>query len=156
MKFSGVIFSAVVLLLLSDTAQCKRDCKSECCAFVEGFPARLKELRSSYKQILKFYVSTFWLMSSLDIAERHQVLALQMPIAVVMFLSNAFFSSFGPGVQWRPRSVIRRQCAKEHQCKWSRIYSHALNRQLSDIKWVRKQQKHHTETEGCSNVCEPN
>lgn len=67
MNFSGVIFSAVVLILLSDDATCKRDCKSECCSFVEGFPSRLKELRSSYKQIFKLYVSIFWLMSILDI-----------------------------------------------------------------------------------------
>nr|XP_055041158.1 interleukin-10-like [Misgurnus anguillicaudatus]XP_055041159.1 interleukin-10-like [Misgurnus anguillicaudatus]XP_055041160.1 interleukin-10-like [Misgurnus anguillicaudatus]XP_055041162.1 interleukin-10-like [Misgurnus anguillicaudatus]XP_055041163.1 interleukin-10-like [Misgurnus anguillicaudatus]XP_055041164.1 interleukin-10-like [Misgurnus anguillicaudatus]XP_055041165.1 interleukin-10-like [Misgurnus anguillicaudatus] len=58
MNFSGVILSAVLVLLLSLTAQCRKiDCKSVCCTFVEGFPARLKELRSSYKEILKFYDS---------------------------------------------------------------------------------------------------
>ncbi|XP_056590892.1 interleukin-10 [Triplophysa dalaica] len=66
MNFSGVIFSAVVLILLSDNATCKRDCKSECCSFVEGFPSRLKELRSSYKQIFKLYESNDDLEALLD------------------------------------------------------------------------------------------
>nr|UDM55067.1 interleukin-10 [Misgurnus anguillicaudatus] len=58
MNFSGLILSAVLVLLLSLTAQCRKtNCKSECCTFAEGFPARLKELRSSYKEILKFYES---------------------------------------------------------------------------------------------------
>ncbi|CAM4732282.1 hypothetical protein PO909_020532 [Leuciscus waleckii] len=58
MIFSGVIFSALVMLLLSESAQCRRvDCKSECCSFVEGFPVRLKELRSAYREIQRFYES---------------------------------------------------------------------------------------------------
>ncbi|XP_048028422.1 interleukin-10 isoform X2 [Megalobrama amblycephala] len=58
MIFSRVIFSAMVMLLLSESAQCRRvDCKSECCSFVEGFPVRLKELRSAYREIQRFYES---------------------------------------------------------------------------------------------------
>ncbi|XP_073732561.1 interleukin-10-like [Misgurnus anguillicaudatus] len=59
MNFSGVILSAVLVLLLSLTAQYRKtNCKCDCCTFVEGFPARLKELRSSCNtEILKFYES---------------------------------------------------------------------------------------------------
>ncbi|XP_073681934.1 interleukin-10 [Garra rufa] len=57
MIFTGVILSALVMLLLSD-AECRRvDCKTECCSFVEGFPVRLKELRSAYREIQRFYES---------------------------------------------------------------------------------------------------
>nr|QEL53747.1 interlukin 10 [Tor putitora] len=58
MVFTGVILSALTMLLLSDSAQCRRvDCKSDCCSFVEGFPVRLKELRSAYREIQRFYES---------------------------------------------------------------------------------------------------
>jgi len=64
MIFSGVILSALVMLLLSESAQCRRvDCKSDCCSFVEGFPVRLKELRSAYREIQSFYVSIFRLIA---------------------------------------------------------------------------------------------
>lgn len=64
MIFTGVILSSLVMLLLSDSAQCRRvDCKSDCCSFVEGFPVRLKELRSAYREIQRFYVSSFILIS---------------------------------------------------------------------------------------------
>lgn len=67
MVFSGVILSALVMFLLSDSAQCRRvDCKTDCCSFVEGFPVRLKELRSAYREIQNFYVSIFRLLSSSD------------------------------------------------------------------------------------------
>ncbi|XP_067287988.1 interleukin-10 [Pseudorasbora parva] len=56
MIFSGVILSALLMFLLSESAQCRKvDCKSECCSFVEGFPVRLKELRSAYREIQRFY-----------------------------------------------------------------------------------------------------
>ncbi|KTF91361.1 hypothetical protein cypCar_00012555 [Cyprinus carpio] len=58
MIFTGVILSALVMLLLTDSAQCRRvDCKNDCCTFVEGFPVRLKELRSAYREIQRFYES---------------------------------------------------------------------------------------------------
>lgn len=67
MIFTGVILSALVMLLLTDSAQCRRvDCKNDCCTFVEGFPVRLKELRSAYREIQRFYVSIFRLISSSD------------------------------------------------------------------------------------------
>ncbi len=67
MSFTGVIISALVMLLFSESAQCRRvDCKSDCCSFVEGFPVRLKELRSAYREIQRFYVSMFRMISSSD------------------------------------------------------------------------------------------
>ncbi|NP_001018621.2 interleukin-10 precursor [Danio rerio] len=58
MIFSGVILSALLTLLLCDCAQSRRvECKTDCCSFVEGFPLRLRELRSAYKEIQKFYES---------------------------------------------------------------------------------------------------
>lgn len=74
MNFSGLILSAVLVLLLSVTAQCRKtNCKSECCTFVEGFPARLKELRSSYKEILKFYESNDDLDALIDGTVQHNI-----------------------------------------------------------------------------------
>ncbi|XP_051967234.1 interleukin-10 [Xyrauchen texanus] len=67
MVFSGVIISALIMFLISGSAQCRRvDCKSECCSFVEGFPVRLKELRVSYREIQKFYESNDDLDALLD------------------------------------------------------------------------------------------
>uniref|UniRef100_A0A9J7XBD7 Uncharacterized protein n=2 Tax=Cyprinus carpio TaxID=7962 RepID=A0A9J7XBD7_CYPCA len=52
MIFTGVILSALVMLLLSVSAQCRRmDCKSDCRSFVEGFPMRLKKLCSTYREV---------------------------------------------------------------------------------------------------------
>ncbi|XP_076845268.1 interleukin-10 isoform X1 [Brachyhypopomus gauderio] len=42
--------------LLLEFAECKRfNCKDKCCEFVEGFPVRLKALRSSYSEIRDYY-----------------------------------------------------------------------------------------------------
>ncbi|XP_056323688.1 interleukin-10 [Danio aesculapii] len=58
MIISGVILSALLTLLLCDCAHSRRvECKTDCCSFVEGFPVRLRELRSAYKEIQKFYES---------------------------------------------------------------------------------------------------
>ncbi|TRY97351.1 hypothetical protein DNTS_031691 [Danionella cerebrum] len=67
MLFSRVILSALVMFLLSAIAQCRRvDCNSDCCSFVEGFPVRLKELRSAYREIQRFYESNDDLEPLLD------------------------------------------------------------------------------------------
>lgn len=59
--FRFLLLSLLTALLLG-AAQCKKIiCKREdsCCAFVEGFPVRLKALRSSYDVIRDYYVSSF-------------------------------------------------------------------------------------------------
>ncbi|XP_051528714.1 interleukin-10-like [Myxocyprinus asiaticus] len=72
MIFSGVMFS--LMFLLSDNAQCRKvDGKSECCSLVEGFPVRLKELRSSYKEIQSFYESNDDLDALLDDTVQHNI-----------------------------------------------------------------------------------
>ncbi|XP_043108301.1 interleukin-10 [Puntigrus tetrazona] len=74
MVFTGVILSALLMLLLSDSAQCRRvDCKTECCSFVEGFPVRLKELRSAYREIQKFYESNDDLEPLLNEKVQHNI-----------------------------------------------------------------------------------
>lgn len=59
-----LLLSLLTVLLLR-AAQCtKIICKDSCCSFVEGFPLRLKALRSSYAVIRDYYVSSFQLLSS--------------------------------------------------------------------------------------------
>ncbi|XP_051957801.1 interleukin-10-like [Xyrauchen texanus] len=73
MIFSGVMFS-LIMFLLSDKAHCRKvDCKSECCSLVEGFPVRLKELRSSYSEIQNFYQSTDDLGALIDDTVEHSI-----------------------------------------------------------------------------------
>ncbi|XP_058229818.1 interleukin-10 isoform X1 [Hemibagrus wyckioides] len=52
-----LLLSLLAALLLG-AAQCKRiTCQDSCCSFVEGFPVRLKALRSSYSIIRDYYES---------------------------------------------------------------------------------------------------
>ncbi|XP_060765765.1 interleukin-10 [Neoarius graeffei] len=55
--FRFLLLSLLTALLLQ-AAQCKKSiCKDSCCTFVEGFPVRLKTLRSSYAMIREYYES---------------------------------------------------------------------------------------------------
>ncbi|KAM9443640.1 interleukin-10 [Clarias gariepinus] len=58
---------ALLTALLIDTVQCKKICKEQdsCCSFVEGFPGKLKAIRSSYAAIRDYYESNDDLDTSL-------------------------------------------------------------------------------------------
>ncbi|TTA83866.1 Interleukin-10 [Bagarius yarrelli] len=50
-----LLLSLLAALLLG-AAQCKKiTCQESCCSFVEGFPVRLRALRSSYNSIRDYY-----------------------------------------------------------------------------------------------------
>ncbi|XP_026868710.1 interleukin-10 [Electrophorus electricus] len=56
MLFSRALLLSLLTALLFEYARSKRiNCKDKCCEFVEGFPVRLKHLRSSYSQIQDYY-----------------------------------------------------------------------------------------------------
>uniref|UniRef100_A0A4W5M2Q1 Interleukin family protein n=1 Tax=Hucho hucho TaxID=62062 RepID=A0A4W5M2Q1_9TELE len=57
----------LVAALQCEHAQCRRvPCSDRCCSFVEGFPVRLKELRTAFSTIRDYYVSSLSLLSTLS------------------------------------------------------------------------------------------
>ncbi|KAK1800032.1 hypothetical protein P4O66_006533 [Electrophorus voltai] len=70
MLFSRALLLSLLTALLFEYARSKRiNCKDKCCEFVEGFPVRLKHLRSSYSQIQDYYVSTVFFLTHISCLE---------------------------------------------------------------------------------------
>ncbi|KAI5614424.1 interleukin-10 precursor, partial [Silurus asotus] len=66
-----LLLSLLTALLLK-TAQCSKIiCRDSCCSFVEGFPVRLKALRSSYAVIQDYYVSSFQMICIFNVLGFH-------------------------------------------------------------------------------------
>ncbi|XP_066527271.1 interleukin-10 [Hoplias malabaricus] len=56
MHFFRFLLCSLLTMLLAEYSQCIAiPCKDNCCSFVEGFPLRLKNLRSSYDEIRDYY-----------------------------------------------------------------------------------------------------
>ncbi|KAK2821324.1 hypothetical protein Q7C36_020667 [Tachysurus vachellii] len=58
MLFCRFLLLSLLTAQLLRAAQCKKTvCQNSCCSFIEGFPVRLKALRSSYAVIRDYYES---------------------------------------------------------------------------------------------------
>ncbi|KAG9352895.1 hypothetical protein JZ751_017471 [Albula glossodonta] len=50
-----VLRCLLLVVLLLHTADCTKNCRDRCCTFLENFPGRLKELRTSFAKIRDYY-----------------------------------------------------------------------------------------------------